>query len=216
MAVNKVEYNENGQLKTLIDLTADTVTADKLAKGYTAHDMSGNIITGTMESGNSLIPWDISKFGVYAAMYLTFTTYSHLIGYSSYSVDGSRLYDSRNTGVKSTATSNDIGKSIFNYLTSYTQEYRYGPFYDVKSDGVDRVLLKYNSCSLTSGTDVDESITMVDKNGIILFVGTWSEAKTALNNKSIDMTNGIAFVGNYSYPTKGSSTSYSQTKLVFK
>lgn len=53
MAVNKVEYNDNGQLKTLIDLTADTVTADKLAKGYTAHDMSGNIITGTMESGNS-------------------------------------------------------------------------------------------------------------------------------------------------------------------
>ena len=35
MAVNKVEYNDNGQLKTLIDLTADTVTADKLAKGYT-------------------------------------------------------------------------------------------------------------------------------------------------------------------------------------
>ena len=52
MAVNKVEYNYNGQLKTLIDLTADTVTADKLAKGYTAHDMSGNIITGTMESGS--------------------------------------------------------------------------------------------------------------------------------------------------------------------
>ena len=52
MAVNKVEYNDNGQLKTLIDLTADTVTADKLAKGYTAHDMSGNIITGTMESGS--------------------------------------------------------------------------------------------------------------------------------------------------------------------
>lgn len=52
MSVNKVQYNDNGQLKTLIDLTADTVTADKLAKGYTAHDMSGNIITGTMESGS--------------------------------------------------------------------------------------------------------------------------------------------------------------------
>ena len=50
MSVNKVQYNDNGQLKTLIDLTADTVTADKLAKGYTAHDMSGNIITGTLES----------------------------------------------------------------------------------------------------------------------------------------------------------------------
>ena len=216
MAVNKVEYNDNGQLKTLIDLTADTVTADKLAKGYTAHDMSGNIITGTMESGNSLIPWDISKYGVYYATSLTSTSYSNLYGYKSYSLYGAYNYESYNTDVKSTATSDDIGKSIFNYLTTYTQEYRYGPYNFVKSDGIDMVLLKYNSCSLTSGTDVNESITMVDKNGIILFVGTWSEAETALNNKSIDMTNGIAFVGNYSYPTKPSSTSYSRTMLVFK
>ena len=215
MAVNKVEYNDNGQIRTLIDLTADTVTADKLAKGYTAHDMSGNIITGTMESGNSLIPWDISKFGVYYSN-LNDGTNSSLYGDISYSVVGSYRNDSYNTGVKSTATSDDIGKSIFNYLTTYTQEYRYGPWSYVESNGIKKILLKYNSCSLTSGTDVNESITMVDKNGIILFVGTWSEAKTALNNKSIDMTNGIAFVGNYSYPTKGSSTSYSQTKLVFK
>ena len=214
MAVNKVEYNENGQLKTLIDLTADTVTADKLAKGYTAHDMSGNIITGTMESGNSLIPWDISKYGVYAGVNLTFSTYSSLTGYSSYSIEGSRLYNSYNTSVKSTATSDDIGKSIFGYLTTFIQEYRYGPWSYVESNGIKKILLKYNSCSLTSGTDVNESITMVDKNGIILFVGTWSEAETALNNKSINITNGIAFIGNYSYTTKP-STSYSQTKLVF-
>ena len=215
MAVNKVEYNDNGQLKTLIDLTADTVTADKLAKGYTAHDMSGNIITGTLESsGNSLIPWDISKFGVYTAVNLTFSTYSSLTGYSSYSIEGPRLYNSYTTNFKSTATSDDIGKSIFGYLTKYIEQYRYGPINQVKPDGVDRILLKYNSCTLTSGTDVNESITMVNKNGIILFVGTWSEAETALNNKSIDMTNGIAFIGNYSYPTQPSS-SYKQTKLVF-
>lgn len=41
--VNKVDYA--GQ--TLIDLTSDTVTADKLFSGYTAHDKSGAIITGT-------------------------------------------------------------------------------------------------------------------------------------------------------------------------
>lgn len=214
MSVNKVEYNDNGQLKTLIDLTADTVTADKLAKGYTAHDMSGNIITGTMESGNSLIPWNISKFGVYVAYWLTSTSSSNVTGHGSYSVEGAYRYDTDNTSVKSTATSDDIGKSIFNYLTTYTREYRYGPYNYVKSNGIDVVLLKYNSCSLNPGTDSSQSITIVDKNGIILFVGTWREAETALNNKSIDMTNGIAFVGNYSYPTKG-STSYSQTKLVF-
>lgn len=44
MAVNKVEIN--GVVK--LDLTADTVTAGKLAHGETAHDASGELITGTM------------------------------------------------------------------------------------------------------------------------------------------------------------------------
>ena len=43
MAVNKVIYGGN----ILIDLTTDTVTADKLASGITAHDASGKVITGT-------------------------------------------------------------------------------------------------------------------------------------------------------------------------
>ena len=41
--VNKVVYG--GQ--TLIDLTADTITAGDLAAGVTAHDKSGAVITGT-------------------------------------------------------------------------------------------------------------------------------------------------------------------------
>lgn len=40
---NKVVYDG----EVLIDLTADTVTPDKLAKGITAHDKSGTMITGT-------------------------------------------------------------------------------------------------------------------------------------------------------------------------
>ncbi len=43
MAINKVIYGGN----TLIDLTADTVTASDLRDGITAHDKSGAIITGT-------------------------------------------------------------------------------------------------------------------------------------------------------------------------
>ena len=46
MAVNKVIYGGN----TLIDLSNDTVTADTLAEGVTAHDKSGNLITGTMSA----------------------------------------------------------------------------------------------------------------------------------------------------------------------
>lgn len=41
--VNKVVYGG----KVLIDLTADTVTADTLKNGVTAHDKSGAAITGT-------------------------------------------------------------------------------------------------------------------------------------------------------------------------
>lgn len=43
MAKNKIIYG--GQV--LIDLTGDTVTADKLAQGITAHDRYGEVITGT-------------------------------------------------------------------------------------------------------------------------------------------------------------------------
>ena len=42
---NKVIYNGT----VLIDLTADTVTADKILTTYTAHDKTGNIITGTCD-----------------------------------------------------------------------------------------------------------------------------------------------------------------------
>jgi len=43
MAYNKIIYGGN----TLIDLTADTITAADLADGVTAHDASGAVITGT-------------------------------------------------------------------------------------------------------------------------------------------------------------------------
>lgn len=42
MAVSKVVYGG----KTLIDLTGDTVTGDKLLKGATAHGKDGEVITG--------------------------------------------------------------------------------------------------------------------------------------------------------------------------
>ena len=45
MAISKVIYGGN----TLIDLTADTITKDKLLKGYTAHGADGEVITGTCE-----------------------------------------------------------------------------------------------------------------------------------------------------------------------
>ena len=45
MSINKLVYG----VKTLIDLTGDTVTADKVLEGFTTHDKSGASITGTCD-----------------------------------------------------------------------------------------------------------------------------------------------------------------------
>lgn len=45
MGVGKVVFGG----RTLVDLTADTVSASSLRKGATAHDAKGNRVTGTLE-----------------------------------------------------------------------------------------------------------------------------------------------------------------------
>ena len=64
MGKSKVEYYGT----VLIDLTADTVTADKLAAGITAHGKSGDVVTGTAVAyveGNTLyVPeWMVNVSG---------------------------------------------------------------------------------------------------------------------------------------------------------
>ena len=49
MAVNKVVFGA----VSIMDISDSTVTADKLAKGVTAYDKSGEKITGTMESSSA-------------------------------------------------------------------------------------------------------------------------------------------------------------------
>lgn len=48
--VSKVIYND----EVIIDLTGDTIVAEALLKGYTAHQMNGDKITGTYEPGESV------------------------------------------------------------------------------------------------------------------------------------------------------------------
>ncbi len=45
MANSKVQLSDG---TVLLDLTVDTVSADKLLSGYTAHDKGGNQITGSV------------------------------------------------------------------------------------------------------------------------------------------------------------------------
>ena len=47
MSISRVDYNG----ETLIDISEDTVTAETLAEGTTAHNSNGEQITGTMKSG---------------------------------------------------------------------------------------------------------------------------------------------------------------------
>ena len=49
MAVNKVVFGA----VSIMDISDSTVTADKLAKGYTAYDTAGEKITGTMEAASA-------------------------------------------------------------------------------------------------------------------------------------------------------------------
>ena len=52
MAISKVEIkNSDGTKKVLVDLTGDTVSADTLSEGITAHGADGELITGTMKAG---------------------------------------------------------------------------------------------------------------------------------------------------------------------
>lgn len=68
MAANKVIVNN----QTIIDLTADTVTAATLKKGVTAHDASGTQITGTLEESSTSETWVLDSAAYYADTGRTF------------------------------------------------------------------------------------------------------------------------------------------------
>lgn len=62
MAVNRVDYCGS----TLVDLTADTVTAETLLQGHTAHGNDGELIVGTLNPGGeafSPTPWKEIEVG---------------------------------------------------------------------------------------------------------------------------------------------------------
>ena len=66
MGINKVVYGNN----TLIDLTEDTVTAETLISGETAHKADGTQITGTavhivVTEDDTTPPSDINALWVY-------------------------------------------------------------------------------------------------------------------------------------------------------
>lgn len=100
MAVNKVIAN--GEI--LIDLTEDTVTPASLKKGYTAHDKSGEIITGTLDQGEEVDDIDLVL------------TYGFSYGTRSFSDDGN-ITSEDPIGRTLTRTFSDGGKTCTSVLS---------------------------------------------------------------------------------------------------
>lgn len=83
MAVNKVNYSG----RTLIDLTSDTVEARFLKKGVTAHDNTGNSISGT-----AIVPTGIKmvyeNFDIHSDLWRLNSKYKHLPYLCALSITG--------------------------------------------------------------------------------------------------------------------------------
>lgn len=79
MAINKVDFAGT----TLIDLTADTVDAEHLAKGYKAHNKAGEIITGIMEGGglpSGIQAFDFGQITISTQFTTSRQTFKHNLG----------------------------------------------------------------------------------------------------------------------------------------
>ena len=90
MAVNKVVIGG----KVAVDLTRDTITADKLLKGTTAHDSAGNAIIGTM-GGDSFLPkpYALTDYWVFS-QYADSGSWKSVMSNSAFSGAGISILDS--------------------------------------------------------------------------------------------------------------------------
>ena len=109
MAVNKVVFD--GQ--TLLDLTGDTVTAETLAQGYTAHDKAGALITGAMQSGRKVV---IGSFNGYS------TTSKEIsgLGFMPTEVVVSAVYSNLSSGLIYAVWLSEMGRTRGGYLSNWT------------------------------------------------------------------------------------------------
>lgn len=121
--VSKVEING----ATLIDISNDTVAANILAKGYTAHDKTGNTITGTLmqQSGKTVTPGTSDVVAVESGKYTTGTVYikgdsnltadniksgTSIFGVTGTYVDSTPIEISTDAGMQAVLTSENVGK----------------------------------------------------------------------------------------------------------
>lgn len=141
--ISKVEING----ATLIDISNDTITADIFAEGYTAHDKTGNIITGTLmhQSGKTVTPGTSNIVAVESGKYTTSTVYvkgdsnltaeniksgTSIFGVTGSYVDSTPIEISTDAGMEAVLTSDNVGK-VYKF-TGTSNTYTNGDLYIVE------------------------------------------------------------------------------------
>ena len=141
--ISKVEING----ATLIDISNDTVTANILAEGYTAHDKTGNTITGTLmqQSGKTVTPGKSNIVAVESGKYTTGTVYvkgdsnltadniksgTSIFGVTGSYVDSTPIEISTDAGMEAVLTSGNVGK-VYKF-TGTSGTYTNGDLYIVE------------------------------------------------------------------------------------
>lgn len=107
MAINKIIVDG----VTKIDLTQDTATADKVLEGYTFHDATGTLLTGTMKAGA-----DVGDFTLYTKYIYNYDDYTN----NNSSVPNVTVYDEDWNAISCyymLIRNNEI-QEMFNYVPS--------------------------------------------------------------------------------------------------
>lgn len=141
--ISKVEING----ATLIDISNDTVVANILAQGYTAHDKTGKPIAGTLtqQSGKTVTPGTSNIVAVESGKYTTGTVYvkgdsnltadniksgTSIFGVTGSYVDSTPIEISTDAGMEAVLTSDNVGK-VYKF-TGTSDTYTNGDLYIVE------------------------------------------------------------------------------------
>ena len=195
MGVSKVDYGD----RTLIDLTQDTVTADKLMQGYTAHGANGEQIVGTATGGSGdMLQADYDsdstvkngggiKAWVQSLGYITGLAWSALTG-KPFNTIGAGLYVNNGTlkaicenfgvGNRGTASASEVREQ---YVRLNDATYR-----------IDRTIYMQYSQTLSTTTDTVYTFNhgLISANGVIeVFTDIFG-----INPSNIVTTNGQCVV----------------------
>lgn len=132
MAVSKVDLADG---RTLIDLTGDTVTADKVAQGYTGHLANGEPFVGTAVIPDETVKQVTTNVGR-STQSITFSGvdkeprewFAAIANNSEFEVGTSSTYFVSASSITNIAMFNKYGSSIKIRTSTYTTAYVRGNF----------------------------------------------------------------------------------------